>query len=132
MLFRKKIYIGSRDENEKADDTLLVRKLVQAVFIKALQHQKANSPIPDSFKHLFGEDAVITSAVRAGDPDAFQYASPGGAIYNRETVLLSVLSGKTASKITSTDGIKESLLSSIHCVSTVENPVGIVDIAAVK
>ena len=120
---RKKVYLGSADRQEKADDTNLVRKLIKAVFEKGMERQVAGKPIPDSFVHLFGDEAAITPAVRANDADAFRFASVGGAIHNREQLLLNVLSGKTEAKITSTDGIKESLLSNIHCISAVDNPV---------
>ena len=120
---RKKIYIGSRDAREKAERTALIRKLVKEVFNKGLKCQVEGKPLPDSFIRLFGSEAIITSAVRYKDPDAFQFASIGGALHNREAVLLNLLSGKTSTKIISTDGIKESLLSSIHCVSVVDNPV---------
>lgn len=120
---RKKIYLGSRDREEKADDTHLVRKLVRAVFEKGVERQSAGKALPDSFIDLFGADATISTAVRAGDADAFRYASEGGAISNRERLLLDVLSGRTEAKITSTEGIKESLLSNIFCISAVDNPV---------
>lgn len=120
---RKKIYLGSSDREEKADDTHLVRKLIRAVYEKGLERQLAGKPLPDSFMDLFGTDATVTSAVRAGDADAFRYASEGGAISNRERLLLEVLSGRAESKITSTEGIKESLLSNIFCISAVDNPV---------
>ncbi|WP_234625047.1 hypothetical protein RMS29_027510 (plasmid) [Agrobacterium rosae] len=120
---RKKIYLGSSDPEEKADDIHLVRKLIRAVYEKGLERQLAGKPLPDSFMDLFGNDATVTSAVRAGDADAFRYASEGGAISNRERLLLEVLSGRAESKITSTEGIKESLLSNIFCISAVDNPV---------
>lgn len=123
---RKKIYLGSSDRGEKADDTHLVRKLIRAVFEKGMERQVAGKPLPDSFADLFGNEATITMAVRANDADAFRYASEGGAIRNREQLLLNVLSGKMETKITSTDGIKESLLASIYCISAVDNPVDLI------
>ncbi len=120
---RKKIYLGSRDSEEKADDTHLVRKLIRAVYEKGLERQMAGKPLPDSFMDLFGTEATITTAVRSGDADAFRYASEGGAIWKRERLLLEVLSGRTETTVTSTEGIKESLLSNIFCISAVDNPV---------
>lgn len=120
---RKKIYLGSRDREEKADDTALVRKLIRAVYEKGLERQLAGRPMPDSFIDLFGADAAISLAVRAGDADAFRHASEGGAIFNRERLVLSVLSKRTETRILSTEGIKESLLSNIFCISAVDNPV---------
>lgn len=123
---RKKIYLGSSDSDEKADDTLLLRKLVKAVYEKGLQRVNDGNPLPDSFVDLFGAEATITSAARYLDPDAFRFASKGGAISNREQLLLNLLSGKMEATVTSTDTIKESILADVHCVSAVENPIDLI------
>lgn len=120
---RKKIYLGSADAGEKASDAALLRKLVLAVFEKAMICQKDGLPIPDSYRDLFGVEAPITAAVRGGDPDAMRYGSEGGAIHAREQLLLRVLSGKTETPIPSTDTLKESLLANLYCIGAIENPV---------
>lgn len=129
---RKKIYIGSADREERADDTALLRKLVVAAYEHGLALIDQGKPAPDSFVDLFGAEATISPGARRMDPEAFRFASMGGAIKNREQLLLNLLSGRMEANVTNTETIKESILADIHCVSTIENPIDLLNVAKSK